>query len=538
MKVSAYKWFLMAAAAAMLIFNMTEVFTMQDDLLYRFMWNTDEEAPLRRVTTWQELWQSQIAHFQLINGRFFVHLLAQSVLAFVPDVLFKVVNSFMFVLFLHVHVRLLTADRSKYLSTAVIMCFLLFFVIVGFKSSLIWNMGAFNYLWVLTLNGLFLLYLRRISDKPAAPVHWLAAPLSLLAGWSHEALSLPLSFSMCVFIILNRRHILRRALLPYLLFYIVGSLMCVAAPGLMHRAMDELTLFNRIFSGAINFIVNLRIFWLLLLVSVIVWRRDKDLMKTELSHRKYGYLALIPALAIIFLCGTHLERVAFMADFIAMMLLLSLLLRTSVFGRWRHALTVAGCWLMLLAFIPVVALRIENYSISSHLIGQLEDPGKTVIVARTPAYRDNWLVSAMRDRFTIPTCRFDFFSLYNNINLRYCKAYFHKEKLVFMPEPVMRRIESDTTAYERCTLVDNANLCIVRLHHNRPVKKMKFVLDSENTSELGFPERLLAYQGDVYEPEDFRFWTVTIDQRRFLVFSCPTKNIFRRINHVVWSEGE
>ena len=83
-RTRSYWLFLAVTGLAMLWLNLLDVPTLSDDIIYRFMWNTDETAPVQTIGSLADLLHSQWNHYMTTNGRMVVHLLAQAFLVFCP----------------------------------------------------------------------------------------------------------------------------------------------------------------------------------------------------------------------------------------------------------------------------------------------------------------------------------------------------------------------------------------------------------------------------------------------------------------------
>ena len=71
------------------------------------------------------------------------------------------------------------------------------------------------------------------------------------------------------------------------------------------------------------------------------------------------------------------------------------------------------------------------------------------------------------------------------------------------------------------------------MNDNRKVKRIIFKLKPEDTSKLLPHQRLLRYKDDTYiMDDDFHYSVVTIDNTPYLIFTCPTTNISRRIDTI------
>ena len=531
-----YRLFLIVVGCCMLCLNLLDAPTLSDDILYRFMWNADQSDPVKTINDLDDLITSQWTHYLTTNGRWLMHLLAQAFLVFVSPVVMQVVNTLLYVFLLYLIARSLTADRSQWLVVSVVSCFLLFAVFQGFRTTMVWSLGAFNYLWPLVITLLYLLFLRRVGRQSVSVSHLLLSPLALLAGATHEALSLPVSIALVAYVAMNRRRLMKSALTPYVLWYALGTATILLSPGFWVRTADGVSLMSRLFNGAFNLVFNMRVLWLLLLALIMQWRRNRSWLRQHLRQNVYVYLALVASLGIVVLCGTNLERVCFFTDFIAMMLLLQILLQ-KISRVWLNRLTTMVCLLMACLFVAAYVVRRENYDSWLFAREQMETPGRELIAVKLPVKGESLLMDYFRSHYVNPSFEFGFYCVYmgfdaNDINIRCAARLFGKERMVFLPEDVVSRIESDTTAYQHYELSADQSLYVWQLPRDSVVSTLRFVLNAEDVSQLLPHQRLLSYKDDTYDLDDFNFEVVEVAGRPYLVFTKPTTNIFRRINHV------
>lgn len=524
-----YVMFLLLAGFGMLLLQLLDVPTLSDDMIYRFMWSADPDAEVQTINGLGDLCRSQWVHYMTVNGRTPVHFLAQFFLVFVPPVVLHVVNALLFVVLLHQCIAL--TDSKDRLFTAVMAAGLLFVVFSGFRTAVLWQLGSFNYLWVLVATMALLLWMRKTTGRYV----WLS-PLSLLVGWSHEALSLPLSLAFAAWLLWGSEKDRHRVVAPYMVFYMIGTALCLLSPGIWMRSADAVSLVSRLLSGAINCVSNVRITWLLLATLLWLSWRNRAFVVSFLTKWRFVCVALVMALAIVLLCGSNLERVAFYTDFMAMLLLLHLL-DDLVPAVWKKRLVVAGCLLLLVNFVPAYVVRKENKDSWTAAEQQMKEPGREVIGVRVPVKGQNVVKDYYREHYSFPSFEFGYYSSYmgfdaGDSNMRCAARLFGKDRLVFLPADVVERIERDSTAYSNYELDDSQQLYVWQLKEKQSLSTVRFVLNDENPSQLSPVQRLLVYQGNTFELDDFRFEVLEICGRPYLVFTRPVSNIYRRINHI------
>lgn len=527
-----YWLLLMAVGYAMLWLNLMDVPTLSDDILYRFAWQTDETAPLETIDGVGDLLRSQWTHYLSVNGRFLPHLLAQAFLVFVPPVVLQVLNTLLFVLMIHLCATWTCRDSADRLSAAALTTMLLFVVFSGFRTTMVWGLGTFNYLWPTVAVLTLLLALSRANVKKK---RYALLLLAIMAGWTHEAMSLPVSIAFAAWITVHRKRLHNHRLtLACMLLFMVGMTFCLLSPSVWNRAGEGMSVSSRLVNGVVNGVTNVRVTWMLAIALLVMWRqRGIVSLRAHLSIHRYEYIALAVALAITLLCGTTLERVAFYTDFIAMLLLTRILL-AAMSRRAKLWLTCICCAIMLLAYFPVYFVRAENADNWCQAEQQMKEQGRELIAVHVPEKGKNKLMDYFREHYVNNSFTFGFYCSYmgfdaKDINMRCAARLYGKKLLTFLPEDVIERIASDSTAYTNYELDRNKDLYVWRMDDDRQVKSVTFILNEEDTSKLMPHQRLLAYQGDEYELDDFHFEVVTVCGHPFLVFTKPTTNIFRRI---------
>ena len=533
---------------AMIILNLLDVMTLSDDLLYRFIWQADERKDPQLLESLSDLFQSQFIHYQVQNGRAVVHTLGQAMLTLVPTWLFQLVNGLLAVLLLHLCVCFSNCRDNQRLLVSIIAGILLFIVMRGVRTTMLWSIGTVNYLWVTVATLAFILFLKKIGTRKSLSFSFSQllilsfSPLALLVGWSHEGLSLPVTSAFIVFIVANRKQLTTAfpASVLYMFWYALGSLFCLLSPGIWDRAAEGITLWSRMLTGCLNMVFNVRVLWLLLLCMAVLWFRNRERLKSIIRSEYCLFVALLVSFTIMFLCGTSLERVAFFVDFIALLILLRNFLPSGRLNPLNSSnpLNLLCIALLLIFFTGAALVRQENAKNFMFMEKQMQEPGKEIIAVRQPVSGQNPLMDFFRERYVNPTAEFGFYCSYmgfdsNDINMRCAAKLYGKQSLVFLPEDVLQNIMTNSTAYQHCQSDKAQKLYVWQMRRQHPVSHLIFELNDEDPSQLLPHQRLVAYHDDTYELDPFNYEVITLQGRSYLVFTKPTTNIFRRIKRVV-----
>ena len=285
--------------------------TMSDDILYRFIWQTEWQSPLEPITSVGDVIKSQLVHYECINGRSILHFIGQVMINLIPEEGYKIINTLMFLLLIGSVVKYVSKEKVFYGIITALTFGLLFLVIKGFGTAFIWSMGSFNYTWSLLFTMAFLLLLRRLGKREISWSLVPLIPLSFLFGWTHEAIALPVSISIIAYIIIHRKDHLLHQTATYCMFaYCLGMSMILSSPALWWRTdLEGISLSQRLFYGCINIIFGIRISWILILSLLMIWFRKRQHFKDFISQHIYLLLAWLAAMGIVFVCGSTLEMV-------------------------------------------------------------------------------------------------------------------------------------------------------------------------------------------------------------------------------------
>ena len=168
---------------------------------------------------------------------------------------------------------------------------------------------------------------------------------------------------------------------------------------------------------------------------------------------------------------------------------------------------------------------------------QMKAPGCELIAVDLPRKGENAVMDYFRNHYVNPSAEFGFYCSYmgfdtTDINMRCAAKLYSKPRLTFLPADVVNRIKRDSTAFSGYETDENGNLYIWRLSDERPVRSVRFILNEEDMSSLHFYQRLMVYDGDVFELDDFHYETVQVCGKPYLVFTRPTTNVTRRIKDI------
>lgn len=206
-----------------------------DEVTYFYVFNEDgvlnSSADFREVETCADIYESQINHYNTVNGRAIVHTIEQFFSGIIGIDLFHVLNVFVFIFTIFIFVKLMFKDTLVYSDWI--------FTIVAFmylfpEQVHLWISINFslNYLWPMSLTLLVLYYWERLKlgEHESKLIIVLMPLLGFVAGWSHEAFSVSLSATTFLYYCFNYKKMTTRVAMLLIPLWI-GSAMLVFAPG-------------------------------------------------------------------------------------------------------------------------------------------------------------------------------------------------------------------------------------------------------------------------------------------------------------------
>lgn len=539
-------------AVVMFFLNRMAPLTLMDDVAYRCVWVEDDmdlSIAQRPIETFADIVESQKIHYYVTNGRAVVHTVAQAVLAFVGENVSDVLNTLFFCLLVWLSARFVLMptsenDKSRIVfqcssltdvDVAVFLFIFLFYILMpGFKDVFLYTLGCVNYLWTAVAVLLFLIYFYRNEQRHCTAISYVMCPIALLAGWTHEALTLPLSFGLCVWMAVERRRVLSSAVLPAVVCFMIGSALCSFSPATIGRAAaDSLSVQQRMFACVRNLVLNMHITLLLLGAIAVTWLKCRDVLLSELQRHLVLYSALVPSIGLVLVCGHGAGRVCFHLEFLASLLLVSLFLRLAPWRRGRAFLVVAAL-MMAVVTIAVAGFALENGRNYDYQMAQQRDTSVEVIKVKQNSKTESRMFNALVKRYVLPSAVFGFNIGYqgfdaDDINLRCAAVLYGKQRVIYLPEDVVEKMECDAYGYEKPVTGSCGNIAVMRLPHGCKVDSLSFDLRDECPDNISLYARFRMYKGNVYEMPEAKYKTIDVFGRTYLVFAVPQPNVSRRI---------
>ena len=226
-------------AAFFLILNILTPF-IADDISYAFIWD-DGIGKREKISSFTDILISQYSHYFYWGGRTVAHIFVQF-FAWIGKSYFDVINVFVFCALIFLIFKIATGLSLREMNKKflIFILFALYFLTPAFLLTNIWLTGAINYLWMVTLELLFILpFAIKYRDKNFKPPKFFVivmAILGLLAGWSIEP-GASITLFVTFWAILKSWH--EKNLQTWqsvgFIFLFAGFLILILAPGNIER---------------------------------------------------------------------------------------------------------------------------------------------------------------------------------------------------------------------------------------------------------------------------------------------------------------
>ncbi|MCH5222377.1 MAG: hypothetical protein J1F05_08675, partial [Muribaculaceae bacterium] len=398
-----------------------------DDLKYKFFQVPGMHS--LTVKSFTDVIYSQSYDHFLHNGRSLVHSLVQLFSGVWGKKVFNYFNAAMFMLFIYLLARFM--GKVSALNIVFISSLILFFF-PDFKGTMLWMSGSVNYLWTSVAICLVLICLPKLQDRTRRNSDWFLFLLGMIAGWSHEGISIPLAMCFGYMFWQNRRNILYSSAFPLMLGFIGGTFVCCISPGEFYRLLHpsygggEVAVFERLSNG-VAILLHLRIFKLLIvaLVAKMIIERRNALLWLKQFYKKYQLFcnAIVCSFPILLLCGIDEIRVGYSIELYSFLLVLSIARGI----KWEVKAFKAIVSLFGLAFYCyTLSFSLPNYRTYIDMKKQLESHNSSIIlydINISPKIVKNYIIRP------IPSSAI---SSKRAVCKRYALLYGY-DRLVFMP---------------------------------------------------------------------------------------------------------
>ncbi|MDE7427020.1 MAG: hypothetical protein K2M79_04405 [Muribaculaceae bacterium] len=233
---SAVYWIIIVSFGV--LFYILNYFTpfQHDDFAYAFYYAADSSIirPTSTPVTWETLLPSMWHHYCYVNGRFTSHILIQIFCGLLGKGIFNVLNTLVFMWFLHLVVEFTGRKSSVIALCATIVTVFLFFPFPA--QTMLWLTGAINYLWTTTFSLAILSYIKNnITPSKSISLNVIAFLLGLIVGWMQESITVGISAGLFLWFVFFSRQSFMGTNATLSLGLWLGTLLLIFSPGTYHR---------------------------------------------------------------------------------------------------------------------------------------------------------------------------------------------------------------------------------------------------------------------------------------------------------------
>ena len=331
-----------------------------DDYNYCFSW-----ADKSLITSVRDIIPSMAAHALTMNGRLVAHAVAQFFLM-LPDWIFDVVNTFVFVIQIPLIVRISNGGEKNNLLHVAVFCAMWMYEL-SFGQVNLWLDGACNYLWNVSMGLLFIQpyvdYFRSEGQIQLKIPKVLFLLLSLIMGAWGES-----SSAGCIFIaiaLIALCHFWEHKKIPFI--YIAGIVMAMAGYVTMYLAPAQAgkgsgLSFISLCGGLFRCLWRLSDIWILVVAFALMffWNVRNGTDKKQLALAGTFFLGAMCANFLLMFAVSYPERVALGATVLLIVADAILIQNILVQGNYR---AVAVSLLILLVTTTPVQMLWGAYDI-------------------------------------------------------------------------------------------------------------------------------------------------------------------------------
>lgn len=473
-----------------------------DDLTMRFV--IGEESVL--VKSISDCFVSAYKYYLTLIGRIPTVFLVALFDGLLGKAAFDICNSIVFCLLSYCLVRY-TQHKDYFFSTSLIFFSFIFFI-PSFQETHLWLNGSISYMWVALQILIFLMAFRKYAPlRPSYHLLWLC-PFSLIVGMANESFSIPLSFGLLVYLYINKNKkcLFNISALPIALFFIVGTLVIVFAPGTLQRAnvhnnINIIYVLKCLTAGMYSLFFSLRLFWFFFIGFIIRYWHGWGKAKQFLCQHPIEFSAMLVSPLIFFTnAAFYGGRICYATEILSLIMILHLLATINM-PFYNKALSLPLLIVVFVAYVPIISALKKNFDNSRFVMDQLEHKDRVV---RIPQLLDsNWI----EKRFVHPIIIFGESSTHipidsssrNNKNVSFL---YNIPSLVFVPNEIYSFLSERSMNSNLFYTNKGWPYFVKKLIGDQKVENVKLMLKATDYLSLPFYLRPIAPNLDKYRCEE------------------------------------
>lgn len=492
-----------------IIFYLMNYFTplSNDDWHYKFKFGTN--LPIQNIT---DIFESQYTHYFQMNGRFINHFILQFFDGIIGKELFNIVNTIIFLLFIHFLSCIITRKKESNIQLSSIYLFIIVIFSTTFGEWYLWMSGACNYLWPATFLIMFHYILsKNINNKSIYPLLFIGG---IICGWTHECITIGAGVGYFIYYLINKKQITYARISQLLGFYI-GIILLIISPGNLNRALNSGTFetFNIInYIWTVYSLKELSILLILLIIVIFYIYKKKTLY--FLKNNIYILIPLIISISFIVFIKVGTSRSFFGIFFFSLILVLKFISQI----RNRNFLFYLSILILSLGIFPTLSTSARNYNEYKNLISQIEKTNDGIIITNEVK------VNPLIEKYIIKLYHSEYSEFYdgyiktNYIN-RHIATTFNKKQIVFIPELFIKEINNRPDTYDEFIIPSQHPFYAKKIQKDT-ITNVIFHLNKTKTEDIPFYLKPISNKLDRFNLEKVKAsqWSVlSINNQNYLL---------------------
>ena len=340
------------AIVAIVIYIFSTNYTwLYDDINYQF--NLAADSMYQRINSISDIFASQWYHYFNVNGRYIAHWIVQLFCGLLGQQAFSICNALAYIVFILLVLKLGGGDLKKPL--AVLSTSLLTLISYDTIYGPAFQVG---YIWMFTLVLLWLHIFFNINSKSIFKLI-LTFLFSIIAGNSHEAITIGISGALIIYAITNFRKLTPAQWAAFFGFGIGALLICIS-PGTLSRA-ENLT--STLSFSLICLFSSFRIFYLLIFLLIANLISHSINIKEFYHKNSFIINAIITLLFFNLFIGIVGNRQLFGIETLSTILLLRLLKESHLKKKTLVLLTIFTIIILTLRWDSISQSKSISYKV-------------------------------------------------------------------------------------------------------------------------------------------------------------------------------
>lgn len=357
----------------------------------------DDDYHPQPIKTFNDVLESQKNFYVNSNGRFLVHVVAQTCCSFMSRSQFAIINSLVFIVFLYLFTLSITPKTSPSLREGRgrflhISIFSIWFLLAT-KDAVFWGniANVTNYHFVaVAVMGLILSILSPHPDTESHSLQGLAKMglvflFSLIVASLQESFTIGLSVALGIYYLTNRELLKEKYHKAVITGFAIGAAFCIFAPGNFNRVADY-----REFSFSFLFYLLLTPSFVLLAISLLYGaiKKREEILNFIKDNQIWFTTIIVSILFNFFIAFTNRPQITVINVFSLILLLrlwlpkLSTLITPPSSPLSSLIPHLSSLLLITITFIPVYQMRKQMHTAFNAMLDDARHTENGIVVAK------------------------------------------------------------------------------------------------------------------------------------------------------------